>query len=256
MFHHKRKLIAWLLVVVMILTLVPVSRTSSLGASATEMPTGESPDVTIGEAADAAEVTELEVTEKSTLTEEETEAVTEEETETEEIESSEEVTEETDKSEDPDTEEASTEEISTVETSEEEVVTEATEEAVTEEASTEEPLIVVNPIEENEFVGASGTASITCIVSELKHYAPYGEGNPKIMFHQTFDVSKGNYKVIGDGTHFTITFPDIKLTGFGLKDKYEDLGKPDLIECIGHLSENWFRGNVTYQFEIVDLAKI
>ncbi len=93
------------------------------------------------------------------------------------------------------------------------------------------------------------------IISELKTYAPYGEANPKIMFHQFFDISSGNFRIMGDGSHFSVALPGIKLTGFGLREKYEQLGRPQQIECIGHLSENWFRGNVSYQFEIVDFER-
>ena len=101
-----------------------------------------------------------------------------------------------------------------------------------------------------------GTDIYGRLVSELKTYAPYGECNPKIIFHQTFDVSKGEFRVMGDGSHFSIRLPEIKLLGFGLREKYESLGRPQQIDCIGHLSENWFNGRVNYQFEIKDLDNV
>ena len=90
------------------------------------------------------------------------------------------------------------------------------------------------------------------ITEELKQFAPYGEGNPKILFHKTFDTTQGQYRAIGDGTHFMVRMPDITLMGFGLKEKYEAAGMPAKIECVGHIVENWYNNNVSYNFEIVD----
>lgn len=92
------------------------------------------------------------------------------------------------------------------------------------------------------------------ITEELKVYAPYGEGNPKIIFHKVFDVLEGQYRVIGDGTHFMIKLPDITLMGFGMREKYEAMCKPTKIECIGHITENWYNNNLSYTFEIIDFA--
>ena len=93
------------------------------------------------------------------------------------------------------------------------------------------------------------------ITEELKKYAPYGEGNPKIVFRAVFDVTNGKYKAIGDGTHFRIALPSVTLMGFGLRERYEAEGSPSRIECIGYISENWFNNNVTYNFEIKDFCR-
>ena len=62
-----------------------------------------------------------------------------------------------------------------------------------------------------------------CTAEELRAFAPFGQGNPKILFHMTVDLTNGSYRVIGDGTHFMINLeqPMLTLMGFGLKDRYE-----------------------------------
>ena len=90
------------------------------------------------------------------------------------------------------------------------------------------------------------------IMKEMLLYGPYGEGNPKILYHSVFDVTNSEYKIIGDGTHFMIKNKDVTLMGFGLKDKYEKAGSPKKIDCVGYLSENWFNNKISYRFEILD----
>lgn len=89
---------------------------------------------------------------------------------------------------------------------------------------------------------------------ELSSFAPFGEGNPPVMFHGTFQIPTGSYRQIGDGSHFLIKLKNLTLMGFGLVKQYEALGSPSRIEAIGHLSESWFRDQKSYQFEIVDLV--
>lgn len=94
------------------------------------------------------------------------------------------------------------------------------------------------------------------IMDELNIYAPYGEGNPKPVFHKTFDVADGEYREIGDKTHFMIKCNGVTLMGFGLTNKYKEAGFPKKIECVGYLSENWFNNSVSYNFEILDFIPV
>lgn len=94
--------------------------------------------------------------------------------------------------------------------------------------------------------------SIPDMIEELKLYAPFGEGNPKPVFHLTLDLSDGEYNVIGDGSHFSITMNDYKIMGFHMAEKYERLGRPKEIEAVVYLSENWFNGRCTRQVELID----
>ena len=94
------------------------------------------------------------------------------------------------------------------------------------------------------------------ICEELSSFAPFGEGNPQVVFHTTCNIDPMNYRRIGDGTHFMVRCPNITLMGFGLADKYEQMGSPAAIECVGYLSESWFNDRKSYKFEVVDFAPI
>ena len=91
-------------------------------------------------------------------------------------------------------------------------------------------------------------------MTELKKFAPYGEGNPKVMFHTTFDVTGADYREIGDKTHFMIKTSKLTVMGFGLIDKYKAAGYPKKFEAVGYLSENWFNDKLSYKFEMIDFA--
>lgn len=97
-----------------------------------------------------------------------------------------------------------------------------------------------------------------CTAEELRAFAPFGQGNPKILFHMTVDLTNGSYRVIGDGTHFMINLeqPMLMLMGFGLKDRYEADGKPKKIECVGYLSLSWYNDKATPQFQIIDYLAV
>lgn len=65
--------------------------------------------------------------------------------------------------------------------------------------------------------------------------------------------ANGTYRQMGeDGSHFKIQGELLSLVGFGLAEKYERLGCPVHIECIGYLKENIFRNKVEYIFDIID----
>lgn len=101
------------------------------------------------------------------------------------------------------------------------------------------------------------------LMNELLKYAPYGEKNPKISFHAVFDTSDCEFRKMGDGTHFKIHIPrsadgsrqEIDLVGFGMADEYESIGAPKHISVIGHLTENWFRGNRTINFQLTHIEE-
>ena len=86
-------------------------------------------------------------------------------------------------------------------------------------------------------------------MEEIKKYAPYGEGNPKIRFRYCHRA-EADPKFIGDGSHFMIRDRDVTLVGFGMSDSYKAAGCPKDLDMIGYLSESWFRGKKSYRFEI------
>lgn len=94
------------------------------------------------------------------------------------------------------------------------------------------------------------------IIEQLKLYAPYGEGNEKILFRIKCNVNKKNLKKIGDGTHIMHYSPTLKLIGFNKSKQFDDLinehGFPNALDCVGYLSESWFQNQCTYQLELVN----
>lgn len=87
--------------------------------------------------------------------------------------------------------------------------------------------------------------SLEEIMRELNLFAPFGVGNPKPVFKLTFSVS--NYKRIGDGKSFYMRGKILSLMGFDLAAKYEEMNCPQIINCIGTLRENWYKGFCYYQ---------
>lgn len=98
-------------------------------------------------------------------------------------------------------------------------------------------------------------SDIPDVVNQLKPFAPYGEANPKISFRLKIDVNDSDYRVIGDGTHFMIKDDRITLMGFGLTEAYEAAGKPVNLDLVGYLSESWYKGKLSYKFEISSFAQ-
>lgn len=90
-------------------------------------------------------------------------------------------------------------------------------------------------------------------LAELKKYAPYGNGNPRIRFLVT-GCRLSDYRVIGDGDSFMAKCEayDLTIIGFGLREKYEMLGSVPKLDCIGYLEESWFKGKMSYKMELVD----
>ena len=88
--------------------------------------------------------------------------------------------------------------------------------------------------------------NLETIMNDLKLFAPFGNGNPKPILRLKFSVT--NYKRIGDGKSFMMPGKSMSLMGFNLVEKYENMGNPSTINCIGELQENWYKGNCYYQF--------
>lgn len=88
------------------------------------------------------------------------------------------------------------------------------------------------------------------VVNDLKVYAPYGEGNPRPVFHMILDLKE--YRVVnGEDSFSAKSGENLKILGFGLNRKYVDLKKPKRIDAIGFLSESWYKGEMSYQFELL-----
>lgn len=92
-------------------------------------------------------------------------------------------------------------------------------------------------------------------MKELNKYAPYGESNPRPMFHIIYEC-EGAGKKIGDGTHFMVKDNYMSVMGFGLAEKWEEFGCPNHMEMVGYISESTWNGKVSRKFELVDFKPV
>ena len=94
------------------------------------------------------------------------------------------------------------------------------------------------------------TAAVESIMEQQKLYAPYGEGNPKPVFHFVCDIDPEEMMYMTNYTHIKFISGGVTFVGFNLAEKYRALGCPARFEVIGQLNESWFRGELSYQFQI------
>lgn len=97
------------------------------------------------------------------------------------------------------------------------------------------------------------------LISELARYAPFGEGNPEVVFKVTdFQVSpttKGFVQTMCDGKHGKVVNKEgVTAIAFGLGEKLEEeVGeKPKLLNLFGRLSMNVSKFGSVPQVEVED----
>lgn len=93
------------------------------------------------------------------------------------------------------------------------------------------------------------------MTEELRKYAPFGQGNPDLVFRiNHFQlIPKGNafYSVMGkDSVRFYGV--DTEVIGFSMLDRYLAYGCPKEIDLVGKLSFHHFMGRKTAQVEMLD----
>ena len=96
--------------------------------------------------------------------------------------------------------------------------------------------------------------AIPKFVEKQQKFAPYGEGNPRPIVHLVHNAV-GDWKRIGDGSHFMLRDPRITFMGFGLADEYEAMGAPRHLDVVGYVSQDWYKGKPSYKFEIISFRK-
>lgn len=96
---------------------------------------------------------------------------------------------------------------------------------------------------------------MTETLKDLRKYAPFGNGNPKPVFHFRYHIN--NVRSVGDdGRHFAAFGGGLSLIGFDLWEKYERLGMPEDLEVIGYLVEHWYNGVMSPKVEVIDFEPI
>ena len=109
--------------------------------------------------------------------------------------------------------------------------------------------------------------AIPSLVNELELYAPFGEGNPKIIFKITginpsvMPNGKRYAEIGSDHQHIKMKHEDrIGINLFFLADKFRKENEPTNIICYGSIGKNYFNGNMTPEcytddFEVVEERK-
>lgn len=92
---------------------------------------------------------------------------------------------------------------------------------------------------------------------QLQVLAPFGEGNPEPLFAVTLNGVQ-NVKTMSEGKHLRFTastqMGSLPVIAFGRGPLAEDLaGRFESIKIVGTMSENRFRGDVTYQMMLKDI---
>lgn len=97
------------------------------------------------------------------------------------------------------------------------------------------------------------------IASELRKYAPYGEGNPMPVFLvKNIACSRGRngqyYSRMGaDGSHIRFQSNGLSVVAFGMAEAYLEMGAPITLNVVGDVSEHIFRDVKSVQIIAQDI---
>lgn len=125
--------------------------------------------------------------------------------------------------------------------------------AVLDEADLESKIYVDDVLNENDISFD--------LIKKLDLLEPYGVGNPKPVFLvQGYTTQKRQYNggwlpYLYMGTnenHLKLFGVNTEAVGFGMVDKFEELGQPRRLDIVCTLSVNNFRGHSTIQLEMLD----
>jgi single-stranded-DNA-specific exonuclease len=86
----------------------------------------------------------------------------------------------------------------------------------------------------------------------LKKYAPYGEGNPmpvvKVLNATLTPRYGSHFKYLGaEETHLKLFGNNYDIVAFGKAQQYTEIGQPMVVDIVGEVNENVFRGKSTTQ---------
>lgn len=98
-------------------------------------------------------------------------------------------------------------------------------------------------------------------IREVSQYAPYGQGNPPIVFQvQGFECSPvaGKFvKTMGEhGQHIKFLGKDVSAVGFDMRDRYVGEGEPKVLDFVGSLTQNYYKGVFYNQIEVHDFKPV
>ena len=99
------------------------------------------------------------------------------------------------------------------------------------------------------------TSQIPETLEELEKFAPFGEGNPEIVFYiKNFSVLGARY--MQEGKSVRLTGGPANAVCFDMGQEYRDLGEPKVVNLIGTLTKNSFLNNISNQVEVQAIIPI
>lgn len=99
------------------------------------------------------------------------------------------------------------------------------------------------------------------VMMELDKYAPYGEGNPEIVFSiknvDLFPGPRGFYDTMGDEKqHLKLYSKTAEIVAFDASQKYLEAKEPRRISLVGSISKNTWHAKITPQIECIDFDAV
>lgn len=96
-------------------------------------------------------------------------------------------------------------------------------------------------------------------IKELNTYAPFGQGNPKVLFKvRGYKLMPRNgkfFQIMGDGSIIKLFGDNSLAIGFGLTQKFDDEGQPMSVDLYGNLGINKFNHKDEIQVELNDFER-
>lgn len=102
---------------------------------------------------------------------------------------------------------------------------------------------------------------IPSVIQELDKYAPYGEGNPEVVFSITnvdlFPGPRGFFDTMGDEKqHLKLYAKSAEIIAFDASQKYFEEKEPRRISLVGSVSKNTWHAKITPQIECIDFEAV
>ena len=99
------------------------------------------------------------------------------------------------------------------------------------------------------------------VIVELDKYAPYGEGNPEIVFSikdvDLFPGPRGFYDTMGDEKqHLKLYAKHADIIAFDAASKYLEAEEPRRVSLVGSISKNTWHAKITPQIECIDFEAV
>lgn len=98
------------------------------------------------------------------------------------------------------------------------------------------------------------------VIKELSNFAPFGEGNPQVVFlvndYQLIPRMGKFYDFLGKNQSFLKLFSNCNAISFNCADKFIKDGYPKKMKLIGTISQNYFKNRAYPQVEFTDFCEI